>query len=90
MARTLLIGDEVTLAATAGAATSLQQASVVRIVNISSGIATVTLDTAIGAGNSVSMTLPAGTVEFLEKAHNSVIFASEADALKASKVGFTA
>jgi hypothetical protein len=90
MARTLLIGNEVALAATAGAATSLEQASVVRIVNISSGIATVTLDTAIGAGNSVSMTLPAGTVEFLEKAHNSVIFASEAAALKASKVGFTA
>jgi len=90
MARTLLIGDEVTLPATAGAATSLTQASVVRIVNVSSGIATVTVDTAIGAGNSVSMTLPAGTVEFLEKAHNSVIFASAANVLKASKVGFTA
>ena len=89
MARTLLMGAESALPITTGAATSFSQASAVRLVNDSSTARLVTVVETQGGTVVGSMTLPANSVEIIEKQYAHCIFAANA-AVKGSKVGFTA
>jgi hypothetical protein len=87
MQRTKVIESEVLTGASAGAATSIGSASCVRLHNDTSGIITVGINTAVGAASTVFFSMPAYSVEFLEKYPSEVIWTSAA--IKASKVGFT-
>ena len=87
--RTLVLGAEAALPTTTGAASSFTEASVVRLVNTDTAAHLVSVvetqsGTAIG-----SMTMAAGSVEFLEKQPTQCVFAS-ATTVKGAKVGFTA
>ena len=85
---TNVLGAEAALPTTTGTATSFSEASVVRLVNTDSSAHLVSVvetqsGTAVG-----SCTMPAGSVEFLEKQYAYCIFAADA-AVKGAKVGFT-
>jgi hypothetical protein len=84
---TKIIETEATTATTAGAATSISSATCVRLYNNQSSVTTVSISTAVGAGNTLSFTMPAGSIEFLQKAGSDVIWTSAA--IKANKVAFT-
>jgi hypothetical protein len=87
MQRTKIIESEVSTGASAGAATSIGSASCVRLHNDTAGIVTVGVSTQVGAATTAYFTLPANSVEFLEKYPTEVIWSSTA--IKAAKVGFT-
>jgi hypothetical protein len=87
MAKTKIIETEVATATVAGSSTSISSATVVRLHNDTSGIATVGLSTSVGAATTTYFTMPANTVEFLEKNGSDVIWTSPS--IKASKVGYT-
>jgi len=88
MQRTKIIGTEVGIPTTAGAASSISEATCVRIYNSSTGAETVSISTSVGAAATLSFTVPASSVEFLQKLSTDVIFASSSS-VKASKVGLT-
>lgn len=88
MQRTKILGSEEALSTSAGAASSISQATCVRLYNGSGGPATVSISTSVGAGTTFAITMPNAAVEFLEKLPTDVIFASSAS-VKAAKVGFT-
>lgn len=89
MARTLLVGAEAACPTTVGTATSFGGAQVVRLVNTDGSAQKVTiLEEQSGAGIG-SMTMPAGTVEYLEKKSTDVVLAASANVL-GTKVGYTA
>lgn len=88
MQRTKIIATEVAMPTTAGAASSISEATCVRLYNGSGGAATVSISTSVGAGTTNTFTMSAGSVEFLQKASTDVIFASSASVL-AAKVGLT-
>jgi len=87
MARTKLIDTEVGLAVTS----TLNNATVIRVYNSDTSAQTVSIakSTATGYANTATATLPAGTVEFFEKAGADKIWSSD-NAVLGSKVGFTA
>ena len=85
MQRTKIIETEVTTASTAGAATSITNATCVRLHNNTGGIVTVGVSTIVGAATTNYFSMPANSVEFLEKLPTDVIWSSSA--IKASKVG---
>lgn len=87
MSRTLLIGTETGLAAT----TTLGGATVVRVYNGVSGVATVSIakSTTTGYANTASVTLPQNHVEYFEKNAADQIWASD-NLVVGAKVGFTA
>lgn len=87
MQRTKIIETEVSTGATAGAATSIGSATCVRIHNNTAGIITVGVSTIVGAATTNYFTMPANSVEFLEKLPTDVIWTSST--IKAAKVGFT-
>jgi hypothetical protein len=87
MQRTKIIETEVGTGATAGAATSISNATCVRLHNDTSGIITVGVSTIVGAATTNYFTMPANSVEFLEKLPTEVIWTSSS--IKAAKVGFT-
>ena len=87
MQRTKIIETEVSTGATAGAATSIGNATCVRIHNDTGGIITVGVSTIVGAATTNYFTMPANSVEFLEKLSTEVIWTSSS--IKAAKVGFT-
>ena len=91
MARTLLVGAEIACPTSAGAATSFTQATVVRLVNTHTGNAhkVTLLEEQSGAGIG-SMTMPHGSVEYLEKKPNQVIFGSINAGVLGANVGYTA
>ena len=88
MANTLLIGPEAALPTTVGTASSFSQATLVRVVNTeASAVRLVTLlDSDFQGISSISM--PAGTVEYIEKKPNELLLASNAN-VKGAQVGFT-
>ena len=88
MANTLLIGPEAAMATSVGAASSFSQATLVRVVNTeASAVRLVTLlDSDFQGISSISM--PAGTVEYIEKKPNDLLLAASAN-VKGAKVGFT-
>lgn len=87
MQRTRIIETEVSVGATAGAATSITNATCVRLHNNTSGIVTVAISTSVGAATSTYFSMPAYSVEFLEKLPTDVIWSSPQ--IKAAKVAFT-
>ena len=96
MSRTLLKGAEAALPTTTGTAVSFigagsgpNGATVFRLVNTHASDAhKVTLVESASGTVIGSFTMPAGTVEFLEKNPNQYVFAANADVL-GSQVGFT-
>jgi hypothetical protein len=87
MSRIRIIGTEEATGANAGAASSIGDATVVRLHNDTAAIRTVGVSTVVGAATTVYFTMPAGSVEFLEKYSSEVIWTDSA--MKASKVGYT-
>ena len=86
MARTLLIGTEIGLAVTS----TLGNATVVRVINLSGSDATVSIakSTATGYASTATVTLPTDRIEFFEKGAQDLISASDAGVV-GFKVGFT-
>ena len=85
---TNVLSAEIALPTTTGTATSFSEARVVRLVNTDSSANFVSVvETRSGTGIG-SFTMPATSVEFLEKEYTQCVFASNA-AIKGSKVGFT-
>jgi len=89
MARTLCKGAEAACPTTTGTATSFSEATVVRLVNGHSSAHLVTVVETQSGTVVGSFTMPAGTVEYLEKNPTQCVFAANAGVLGA-KVGFTA
>ena len=87
MQRTKIIDTEVSTGTTAGAATSIASATCVRLHNNTAGIVTVGVSTLVGAATTNYFSMPASSVEFLEKHPTDVIWTSAA--IKAVKVGLT-
>ncbi len=87
MQRTKIIESEIATATSAGTATSISNATCVRLHNNTSGIATVGVSTLVGAATTAYFSMPANSVEFLEKLSTDVIWTSTQ--IKASKVGLT-
>ena len=87
MARTLIIGNEIAVPTTFGAATSLAQATVLRVVNVSGSAATIGVSTLVGAATTNFITIPTGTVEYIEKKPNDVVYGTGTS--RAAKVGYT-
>ena len=86
---TKLIATEIAMPTSAGTASSISNATCVRLCNSSNQAETVSISTAVGAASTISFTLPHHPhVEFLQKSATDVIFASSSS-VKASKVGFT-
>lgn len=89
MARTLLKGAEAALPTTTGAAVSFTEATVVRLVNTHTSAHLVTLVETRSGDVVGSFTMPAASVEYLEKQPTQCVFAANAG-VKGAKVGFTA
>jgi len=84
---TKIITSEVGTAITAGFATSISDATCVRLFNNQTGIVTVGINTVVGAATTNFFTMPGSSVEFLQKTSTDVIWTSVA--IKANKVAFT-
>ena len=85
---TNILAAEIALPTTTGTATSFTEARVVRLVNTDSSAHVVTVVETQGGTGIGSFTMPATSVEFLEKEYSHCVFATNA-AVKGSKVGFT-
>ena len=85
---TNILAAEIALPTTTGTATSFTEARVVRLVNTDSSAHVVTVVETQGGTGIGSFTMPATSVEFLEKEYSHCVFASNAS-IKGSKVGFT-
>ena len=88
MSRTLIKGAEAASPTSTGAASTFGSATVVRLVNTATSAHLVTVvenqnGTVVG-----SFTMPAGSVEFLEKVSTYAIFAANAG-VKGAAAGFT-
>ena len=88
MARSLLVGAEIACPTSAGAATSFGAATVVRLVNTDSSAHKITILEEQSGNGIGSMTLPGGSVEYVEKRSSYVIFSANAEVL-GTRVGFT-
>ena len=86
--RTLVLGVEAALPTTTGTATSVTEASVVRLINNDSSAHLVTVVETQSGSTVGSFTMPGGSVEFLEKQYTYCVFAANAN-VRGTKVGFT-
>ena len=84
---TKIVSIQQDTAITAGAATSIGDATAVRLYNNTVGVVTVGVSSAVGAASTSYFAMPAGSVEFLAKLPSDVIWSSSA--IKANKVAFT-
>jgi hypothetical protein len=84
---TKIITNEVNTPTTVGTASSISDATCVRLFNNQTGIVTVGINTLVGAATTNFFTMPGSSVEFLQKTSTDVIWTSEA--IKANKVAFT-
>jgi hypothetical protein len=84
---TKIVATEVTTPTTAGSASSISDATCVRLYNNTAGIVTVGVSTLVGAASTNYFAMPGGSVEFLAKPPSDVIWSSTA--IKANKVAFT-
>lgn len=87
MQRTRLIESEVGTGTSVGDATTINNATCVRLHNDTSGTVVIGVATEVSAGAALTFTMPGNSVEFLEKLATDVIYSSIS--IKASKVGFT-
>ena len=77
-------GTEIAVPSTTGAATSFNGASIVRIVNTGTQIASLSIK-----DSAVSITMPANEIIFLEKLNTQLIYGNTGNDLRGVKVGFT-
>lgn len=84
---TKIVANEVNTPTSAGAASSISDATCVRLYNNTAGIVTVGINTLVGAATTNYFAIPGGTVEILAKPASHVIWTSSA--IKANKVAFT-
>jgi hypothetical protein len=85
---TKVLGDEIALPISTGAATSFSSATVVRLVNTDTNAHVISIvETQSGTGIG-SMTLPGGSVEQLIKTASHCVF-SDSALVRGTKVGFT-
>ena len=82
-----LIATQETTGTTAGAATSISQATCVRLYNSDGSEVTVGVSTLVGAATTNYFTMNTKETEFLQKKSTDVIWTSAA--IKANKVAFT-
>mgnify|MGYP001377736807 FL=1 len=87
MSRTLIKGAEAACATATGSASTFGSATVVRLVNTDTDAHLVTLVEAANGTVVGSFTMPAGSVEFLEKVSTYAIFAANAG-VKGAAAGF--
>ena len=88
MSRTLIKGAEAACATATGSASTFGSSTVVRLVNTDTDAHLVTLVEAANGTVVGSFTMPAGSVEFLEKVSTYAIFAANAG-VKGAAAGFT-
>ena len=88
MSRTLIKGAEAACGTSTGAASTFGSATVVRLVNTDTSAHLVYLCTGTSGDDVGSFTMPAGSVEFLEKVSTYAIFAANAG-VKGAAAGFT-
>ena len=86
MAKASIFGTEIAVPTTAGAATSFGEATVLRVINVSGSSATVGVATVVGQIGRF-ITIPTGTVQYVEKKHTEVLYAS--GTVRGSRVGYT-
>lgn len=84
---TKIVTTQVNTATSAGTATSITDATCVRLYNNTAGIVTVGVSTIVGAATTNYFELPGGSVEFLAKSPSDVIWSTTA--IRANKVAFT-
>ena len=84
---TKIIESQADTATNAGTANSISSATCVRLYNNQSGVVTIGISTAVGAATTNYFTMPAASVEFLQKLGSDDIWSSAA--IKANKVAFT-
>lgn len=85
MNRTLMIGDESPIPTLSTSASTFNSATVVRVVNTTASAETLTMIN--DDAESVSITVMANSVEFIEKKPTFTIWCSAS--LRGAKVGFT-
>jgi hypothetical protein len=85
---TKIVATQVNTGTSAGAATSITEASLVRLYNDSGATRVVAISTIVGAATSSYFSIPNGNVEFLQKNPTDVIW-TDGTAIKANKVAFT-
>ena len=78
-----VLGSEVALPSTSGAANSFREASVVRIVNTDTQVASLSIK------DGYSITMPAKEIIFLEKLNTQLVYGNTGNDMKGVKVGFT-
>ena len=86
MSVTKIIATEEITGTTAGTATSISSATVVRLYNNQTGVVTVGISTIVGAATTNYFSMPGGSIEFLAKQGSDVIWTSSA--IKANKVAY--
>lgn len=84
---TKIILTEESTTTSAGSASSISEATCVRLFNSHSGDVTVAISTVVGAATSQYFTMPTKHVEFLQKTASDVIWTDTS--IKANKVAFT-
>ena len=58
----------------AGSATSFAQATVIRVVNVSGSSGTIGVCTVVGAATTNFITIPTGTVEYVEEVNRCLLW----------------
>jgi hypothetical protein len=84
---TKIIKTEESTTTSVGSASSISDATCVRLFNNQTGIVTVGINTVVGAATTNFFTMPGSSVEFLQKTSTDVIWTSAV--IKANKVAFT-
>lgn len=84
---TKIITTEENTPTTAGTASSISDATCVRLFNNQAGIVTVGVSTLVGSATTNFFAMPGSSVEFLQKTSTDVIWTSTV--IKANKVAFT-
>lgn len=87
MQRTRILDTEINTPTSAGTASSIGNATCVRLHNVTSGVVTVGVASSVGAATTNYFSMPGNSVEFLEKPPTDVIWTSSQ--IRANKVGFT-
>lgn len=87
MQRTKILENVVLTPTSVGTASSIGSATCLRIHNNTSGVVTVSISTYVGAATTNQFSLPANSVEFLEKFPTDVIYTSSQ--IQVNKVAFT-
>ena len=88
MSRTLIKGSEAASPTTKGASSTFGNATVVRLVNTDTSAHLVYVCESTSGDTLGSFTMPAGSVEFLEKTSTHTVYAANA-AVKGAAAGFT-